>query len=61
MGKNPYVHGTRDWQRWNVGLEDGSRGEERRGKSTAYNQGWDEGIKRFRIETQTLAFRPVTF
>jgi len=48
---NPYdrVSDEKNWQRWNAGLEDGERGEPRRGKSTAYNAGYDAGIARFRM------------
>lgn len=58
MPTNPYRQGSKDWERWNIGLEDGSRGEVRRGKSAAYNEGWDAGISVFRVTGQQLAYRP---
>jgi hypothetical protein len=56
---NPYDGDPKNRHRWNVGFEDGSRGEPRRGKSEAYNEGWDAGIVLFRQQAQLLGFRQV--
>ncbi len=58
MSQNPYPRDTKNWTRWNVGLEDGSRGEARRGESDSYNEGWNVGIKHFRSDQQWIGPRP---
>jgi len=56
---NPYDREAdqENWQRWNAGLEDGERGESRRGKSAAYNEGYDTGIVRFRTGQQWMSYK----
>lgn len=46
MYTNPYDRGqeTKNWMRWNVGEEDGSRGLAPRGKSVAYKDGYNAGV-----------------
>jgi len=55
---NPYTPGTRRWRIWNLGFEDGCRGDEHRypaKKSRVYDAGWQAGIKHFRNDIQTIA------
>ena len=42
---NPHdpVTDHKNWERWNIGEEDGSRGLKPRGKSAAYRHGYDMG------------------
>ncbi|RJQ35167.1 hypothetical protein C4556_00630 [Candidatus Parcubacteria bacterium] len=55
---NPYTPGTPRWRIWNLGFEDGCRGDEHRytpKKSRVYDAGWQTGIKHFRNDIQIIA------
>lgn len=43
--RNPYDRASdeRNWHRWNIGEEDGSRNMPSRGKSIAYKDGYNAG------------------